>query len=449
MKIGHVRASAVWTLAAIAALASPVAAQSWCTPQRASNGFVALTGVTVWDGTGTAARPGMTILVHGERIVAVGPAGRVSVPAGAAVRDLSGAFVIPGLFESHGHVGSDVSGEDTRERAGRRLCRALLGGITVVRDMAGDTRALASMARDAKVGDIASPDIYFAALWAGPSFFSDPRTAQASAGEVPGSLPGMRAVDSTTDLRQAVAEARGTGATAIKLYADLPAPLVAAATAEAHRQGLLVWAHAAIGPVTPLQVVDAGVDVVSHAPLVARQLGLEQYRALTRDSVAVPPGTFDTPGFDSLMDAMRRRQTIFDPTLFIYGAVRGSLVPVAAAVTVRAHRAGIPLVAGTDSLGVGDAGPWVLPNLHRELWLLVHLGGLTPAEALGAATRNAAMATGSLRDRGTIEPGKLADLLILDADPTADIENTGKIRLVLKRGAFYPGGPTIGDATAP
>ena len=77
------------------------------------------------------------------------------------------------------------------------------------------------MQRDAKVGDIASPDLYFASLWAGPAFFSDPRTAQASAGEVPGSLPGMRAIDSTTDLRQAVAEARGTGATAIKLYAAM------------------------------------------------------------------------------------------------------------------------------------------------------------------------------------------------------------------------------------
>lgn len=449
MKAGQPRALLSWTLAALVGFAAPASAQSWCAPQRPESGFVALTGVTVWDGTGAPARTGMTILIQRERIVAVGPVGRVSLPAGTTVRDLSGRFVIPGLFESHGHVGSDVSGEDSRERAGRRLCRALLGGITAVRDMAGDTRALASMARDAKVGDIASPDIYYAALWAGPAFFSDPRTAQASAGEIPGSLPGMRAVDSTTDLRQAVAEARGTGATAIKLYADLSPALVAAATTEAHRQGLLVWAHAAIGPVTPLQVVEAGVDVVSHAPLLARQLGLERYRALTKDSIAVPPGTFDSPTFDSLLDAMRGRQTLLDPTLFIYGAVRGALVPVGVAVTARAHRVGIPLVAGTDSLGVGDAGPWQLPNLHRELWLLVHEAGLTPAEALGTATRNAARATGSLPDRGTIEPGKLADLVILDADPTLDIANTTTIREVMKRGARYPGGPTLDAVTPP
>ena len=132
--------------------------------------------------------------------------------------------------------------------------------------MAGDTRAIVSMQRDAKVGDIAAPDLYFAALWAGPAFFSDPRTAQASAGEIPGSLPGMRAIDSSTDLLLAVAQARGTGA-----------------TAEAHRQGMLVWAHAAMAQVSPLQMTEAGVDAVSHATQVARQLGREGYAELIRD----------------------------------------------------------------------------------------------------------------------------------------------------------------------
>ncbi len=400
--------------------------------------------MTLWDGTGTASRTDVTILVHGDRIAAVGPARNVPIPSGAAVRDLTGAFVIPGLFESHGHVGSDVSGEDSRERAGRRLCRALLGGVTVIRDMAGDTRALGSMKRDARVGDIAAPDLYFAALWAGPAFFADPRTAQASAGEVPGTMPGMRAIDSTTDLRLAVAEAKGTGATAIKLYAALSPELVAAATAEAHRQGLLVWAHAAMGGVSPAQMVSAGVDVVSHAPLLARQLGGEGYAALVKDSAAVTAVTFTTPTFDSLFGMMRERGTILDPTLFIYPAVRASMVPIAAAVTVRAHEAGVLLVAGTDSLGSGDAGDWSPPNLYEELRLLVRDGGLTASEALGAATRTAARAVGALTDRGTVEPGKLADLVVLDADPTASISNIREVRLVVKRGAIYPGGPTLG-----
>lgn len=419
------------------------AAQSWCAPQRADTGYVAFTGLTLWDGTGAAPKPGMTVLVHGDRIVEVGPGSAVRIPAGASVNDLEGKFAIPGLVESHGHVGSDVSGEDRRERAERRLCRALLGGITAIRDLAGDTRALGSLARDAKVGDIAAPDLYYAALWAGPAFFADPRTAQASAGEVPGSMPGMRAIDSTTDLRLAVAEAKGTGATAIKLYAALTPGLVAAATAEAHRQGMLVWAHASVGETLPMQVVAAGVDVISHAPLLASQLGRERYLALVRDSAPVTDSVLAAPVFDSLFAVMRARGTILDPTLFVYESLRPAVLPLAAAATVRAHRAGVPMVAGTDSLGSGDPGGWLPPNLYQELGLLVRDGGLSPVEALGAATRNGARAAGAEAQRGTIEPGKLADLVVLDADPTASIANVATVRLVVKRGAVYPGGPTL------
>lgn len=432
------------SLIAVAVLAAaPLAAQSWCAPQRADTGFVALTGVTLWDGTGSPQRRGTTILLHGERIAAVFRDGAQPLPAGAALRPLPGAYVIPGLIDTHVHVGSDVSGEDVRARAERRLCRALLGGITAVRDMAGDTRALASLKRDAKVSDIASPDLYFAALWAGPAFFTDPRTAQASAGEVPGSMPGMRAIDSTTDLRLAVAEARGTGATAIKLYAALSPELVAAAAAEARRQGMLVWAHAAMAQVTPLQMTVAGVEVLSHATLIARQLGREGYAALVKDSTGSMHGRFDTPAFDSLFAEMRRRGTILEPTLFIYDGERGALRPIAAEITRRAHGFGIFIAAGTDSLGSGDEGPWLVPDLHEELRLLVQQGGLSPVEALTAATRTAAATVGAAADRGTIEPGKLGDLVVLDADPVTDVTNTAHIRQVVKRGAFYPGGPTL------
>jgi len=424
-------------------VAGPLSAQSWCAPQKADTGYVALTGVTVWDGTGAAARSGTTILLHDQRIAAVFPDGVQPLPPATTVRVLQGKYVIPGLMDTHVHVGSDVSGEDARPRAERRLCRALLGGITSVRDMAGDTRALASLKRDAKVGDIASPDLYFAALFAGPAFFSDPRTAQASAGEVPGSLPGMRAIDSTTDMRQVVAEAKGTGATAIKLYAALTPAVVSAATAEAHRQGMLVWAHAAMAQVSPLQMTEAGVNVLSHGSLFARQLGRDGYAALMKDSTGSVKGKFDTPTFDSLFGAMRERGTILEPTLFIYTDERAALRPIGAEITRRAHRFGIPIAAGTDSLGSGDEGGWQAPNLYEELRLLVQQAGLSTAEALTAATRTAAVAMGTLPERGTVEPGKLADLVVLDADPLADIANIARVRQVVKRGAFYPGGPTV------
>ena len=101
--------------------------------------------------------------------------------------------------------------------------------------MAGDVRALASLQRDARLGEIASPDIYYAALFAGPAFFADPRTHDASRGLVPGQAPWMRAITDTTDIHQAVAEARGSGATAIKLYAELSGALARRITAERPR----------------------------------------------------------------------------------------------------------------------------------------------------------------------------------------------------------------------
>jgi len=425
-------------------LAAPLSAQSWCAPHRADTGFVAFTGVSLWDGTGAETRRGTTILIKGERITAVFKDGSQALPAGTAVRPFTGKYVIPGLIDAHVHVGSDVSGEDARVRADRRLCRALLGGITAARDMAGDTRAIASMQRDAKVGDIASPDLYFASLWAGPAFFSDPRTAQASAGEAPGSMPGMRAIDSTTDLRQAVAEARGTGATAIKLYAALSPELVVAATAEAHRQRLLVWAHASMAQVSPLQMTRAGVDVLSHGPRVARELPAAVYDTLVKDTTLSLRGRFDTPTFDTLFAEMRRRGTMMEPTLFIYMMDgRERLGAMAAELTRRANARGVMIVAGTDSLGSGDEGAWTLPNLHEELRLLVREAGLSTAGALAASTRNAARAVGAESERGTVEPGKLADFVVLDADPLADISNTATVRQVVKRGAVYAGGPTL------
>ncbi|MBK8006420.1 MAG: amidohydrolase family protein [Gemmatimonadetes bacterium] len=115
----------------------------------------------------------------------------------------------------------------------------------------------------------------------------------------------------------------------------------------------------------------------------------------------------------------------------------GTRLRVASYFSRRAHAAGVPLLAGTDSLGNGSVDGYVLPNLHAELELLVSNAGLTPAEALLAATRTGAQVLGRERDLGTVEAGKLADLVVLDADPTRDIRGTRTVRLVVKRGAVY------------
>jgi imidazolonepropionase-like amidohydrolase len=399
---------------------------------RDSTARIALVGVTLFDGTGRPARPSQTVLVEGERIAAIFSSGSRPVPLGARVYELPGHYIIPGLIDTHVHVATDPSGEDTRARTERRLRGALRGGVTAVRDMAGDVRALASLQRDALVGEIASPDIYYAALFAGPAFFADPRTQAASRGLVAGRVPWMRAVTDTTDLRQAVAEARGSGAAAIKLYAALDGTLARRITAESHRQGLPVWAHAALRPARPIEVVVADVDAVSHASLVSLAMDSTR-RAAALSAGPHQPIDLADPGLDSLWGSMVRRRTVLEPTLLIFED-NPALLRLAGAITRAAHRLGVTILAGTDTLGSADSGAPAMPNLHRELELLVSLGGLSPAEALESATRNAAAVLGAERIRGTIEAGKLADLVVLRSDPLRDIRNTRSIRLVIKRG---------------
>jgi len=392
--------------------------------------MLALTHVALIDGTGAPARADQTIVLRGDSIAAVFSSATTRPPAGAEVLDLTGRFVIPGLVDTHVHLATDPSDGDRRPAVEQRLRNALHGGVTAVRDMAGDGRALADLSRAALVGDIEAPAIYYAALMAGPEFFTDARVHLATRGVTPGTAPWLRSVTASTDWPRVVAEARGTGATAIKVYAAVPAAVLRPLVTEAHRQGLMVWAHATLFPARPSDVVGAGVDVVSHASLLVWE-GMTEVLSWGQ---AGPPDSTIRPTnvlVASLLRLMARRGTMLDATLFVMGD-NLRRADWAAKVTNEAWKAGVSITAGTDSIGVDQEG--TLPNIHEELRLLVEQAGLTPLAAITAGTLNGARAIGIEATRGSIAPGKVADLVVLSGDPSADIRHTRDIVYVFREG---------------
>jgi len=398
--------------------------------------------VSVFDGGSDRLRPGATIIVEGELISSVSFGQDTVLPEKALILDLNGQFMMPGLIDAHVHVSHD-SREDTEQD----LERALLGGITSVRDMGGDARRLASLKRDALLGEIRSPDIYYSAVFAGPTFFDDPRVVDVTRGVTPGAAAWARAITAETDLEQVIAEARGSGASAIKIYTDLEADLIANITKAAHEQGMKVWSHTVIFPSRPRDAIGAGIDVVSHSNGLYWEVSEQVPTAFgPHRQMRFKKGAALRSEFTSLFDEMRQRGTILDATLYVIQhsrdhapnendrEARTQRLEFANEITNLAYRSGVLIAAGSDQMiEKGKA----LPVIHDELGLLVKNAGLSPAAALRSATSINARALGIDDETGYIQEGKRADMIILDGNPLEDIDNTRSIRLVVKRGQLH------------
>lgn len=402
-----------------------------------------LEGLTVIDMSGAAPRPETSILIRDGRIVALYRSGSRRAPAGARTMDLRGHYAIPGLIDAHIHLTSPFIRTEQQDSLAEFFLR---GGITALRDMAGNGAVLRERARKADSGASLSPRIFYSTLVAGPDFFaSERRAADLAPTGTPGKLPWMRSVGSEEDAALAATGAKEIGATGIKIYAELTPALTQVVSREAHARGLKVWSHAAIVPAKPDEGVAAGVDALSHAQMLVFEnvdpMPVTYAAAMGHRSYGQAP---DTLVLNRLFRTMRDRGTLLDATLFVArrlensSAVReGRLInlqgigPWAFEATRLAHRAGVKLVAGTDVSGY--PGRDQLPTIHDELAIYVEDIGLTPLEALMTATRNGAELLGA-RDLGVIAPGKRADLVILAADPLADIRNTRRLTHVVKGG---------------
>lgn len=422
------------------ALALPVAAEENVSTTIFRN-------VTIIDGTGIPAQPDMTIVIVGDTIERVAPSGSIDPKAypEAAIIDASGQFALPGLIDSHVHTWPIVG---TKEGP-RIFARFLYSGVTSVRDMAGDARVLANQSRRAKLNLTASPNIYYSALMAGSSFFTDPRPAASAQGEVPGEVPWLQAITPDIDMPLAVAQAKGTFATGVKIYANLEASEVRRITQEAHRQGMKVWAHSTVFPAGPGDVVAAGVDSISHVCRMVFEISSERPsvydHAYSPDYANLSPGD---PRIRAIYADMKARGTILDATVWLYQLLeerelqnpertpkrKNCSLDYVVEQTRVAHQMGVEIAAGTDSYTpVEDA----YPGLFEEIDILVEQVGMTPLEAIRSATLVGAMTIGIEETHGTLEEGKQADLVLLSANPLDDIGNLRSIVLTVKDGHIF------------
>jgi imidazolonepropionase-like amidohydrolase len=417
--------------------------------------------VTLIDGTGAAARPDAALALADGCILAVGSTGQLRYP-GAEVRDLRGRYVIPGLFDMHAHVTflrfPDQKDPGYDRATSEKVLRVLLAmGVTTVRSPGGPTREAVALREDVRAGRITGPRLFVA-----------------------GEILNRALVPLETDVRAEVRRQADAGADFVKVYADLPPPLVRAAIEEAHARGLRVIGHL---QATPWQeAADFGIDFITHgAPWSAQTLPPER-RASYSQAITARGGMrarvdwlesvdLDGPQVRAMIAALVRNHVDVDPTLVAYESkfradsdryARNPLLwlapppmraswrlgaptdgwgvadfasaraawPKVVGLVKRYHEQGVRLLAGSDL-----PNRWVVPgiSLHQELELLAS-AGIKPLEVLTIATRNGAQALGIDGETGTLEPGKRADLVVLSADPLADIQNTRRVEQVLLGG---------------
>ncbi|SFN54444.1 Amidohydrolase family protein [Pseudonocardia ammonioxydans] len=439
----------------------------------------AYVGVTVIDPTGLPPRPDQTVIVTGSTITAVGPAAQVPVPADSLRHDLSGKFVIPGLVDMHVH--SEAETDDPRHFAGLYIAN----GVTAVREMWGRP-ALHEIRRRIESGELIGPRMTIASplLDGSPALWSDVPDAPV----VP--------VTSPDRARRAVSEAIDGGADFIKVYSRLSPEAYRAVIAEAGRRNVVVAGHRSdnvpfldqiesgqrsfehlFGGIWPaasadVERLEAAMASIRTSPEFHLGSWLKQVAQVEWDAVT----SYDRRRASSVFDRLVAADVAYTPTLAVHAVIdrpesirlddrrmdylvpgtpeswdflraqiycgggrsdeeasrHRDLLDRRRATVAAMDQAGVRLLAGTDSVG-----PGLFPgaSLHLELEQLV-AAGLTPLRALRCATVEPARFLGRGGWAGTVEADRVADLVVLDADPLADIRNTRRIHAVVVDGRY-------------
>lgn len=405
---------------------------------------VALQNINVIDVVGLKVNPNQTVVIENESIKKIINANDSKLDEDTIVIDMTDKYLIPGLIDTHVHHATSPDDSDNDQISRMRLRKLLQGGVTSVRDMGGDTRALYSLKRRADNDIIQAPDIFYSVIIGGHEFFSDPRTVASAKGETPGQVNWMRAVDENTNFDEIMLKAIGTGATGIKIYAKVPANVIPQLEASAKKHGLKVWSHAFVGPAKPKELINAGVETISHAPDISAHV-VDNFYQLRRENKHITEqqksDSFKLTNYQDLFADMKEQGTILDATLTVFEkqqAARGErgelMYQWGQKFTRLAHENGIKISTGTD--GASDYYQSVHPLVQHEMQLLVNDVGMTPLEAIQAATIHGAEVIGIENSHGAISVGKVANLVILNQNPSDDIEHVKGIAHVIKNGQF-------------
>ena len=396
------------------------------TKQVARSQPLVLTHANVIDMTSAKPKLDMTLIIVGSRIAAVGKTGKVRVPKDAQVINATGKYLIPGLWDMHVHLGD----EDFDKNFYLRLFIA--NGITGIRIMEGAPE-YHLWRKEAESGTLLAPRTIIASQMIGFGDLSNISEAQA---------------------REEVRKAKRAGADFIKVHDNLYRASYFALIDEAKLLGLPVEGHTPIS-ITAEEASQAGQKSIEHLTGMASAeadsaiaekwfavfkknqtwqcptLIMRHNYALLNDSsfAGDPRLKYVKPSWKARWIRMTKEAERWPQG---EAAKRQETIRKEDALVGKMQKAGVGILAGTD-----DANPYVFPgfSLHDELILLVK-AGLTPMEALQTATYNPAKFLGLLSSLGTVEKGKYADLVLLDANPLEDISNTKKIAAVIINGRY-------------
>lgn len=409
----------------LAALALGVSLVSETRAETATS--LVLINATVIDGTGRDPIAKATIIIEGNRIADVSRSPFASDDgATARVLDLEGRYVLPGLWNNHSHLGDllpDPKGLLDREpllraaiRAGRNAMDALKGGFTSLR-ITGERDYI----------DVAWKRAFDAGVFVGPRIV--PAGNPISDGNSDDWL--VIPAHGPEAVRAAVAKHVENGVEIIKIIADrMSSEEIRAAIDAAHAHGLPITAHSG-GEQTRI-AVELGVDGIEHGNDVSDDTIL----LMAEKGVFLAPTIVCNLSADSIADREKRireagynspSEVVAGRTLVAYADERApSSAETARRVLVKAFEAGVKIISGSDSNPIDEIG-------ILEIEQLV-FSGMSEIGAIMAATKNSAEMVGKLADLGTVEPGKLADLIVLDKNPLDHISHLRSLSMVIKDG---------------